>query len=177
MSLIRALVTAQRAGGIAVCVLAAASCGRGPEVRQVTTPSGRPGFALACKRAIDCMDLAGKACPGGYVTVDRASETEGRAFATANQGSAVGWAKVESTGTMLIECRDDPWANCNADRERWDRCVAAGGRCTEQRDGSASCVRKEKAPRCGYTCAPQPRTCPWLDENGCYKPGYEVPEK
>jgi hypothetical protein len=116
------------------------ACGRGHEVRPVTTPSGRQGFAIRCKRQIDCIDLAGKQCPTGYAMVDRASETEGRSFATADQYSAVGWSRVETTGTMLIECRGAGAPGCATVRELWDRCVASGGRCVRTADGSSTCL-------------------------------------
>jgi len=41
---------------------------------------------------------------------------------------------------------------------------------------SARPAPMRRAKRCGYTCGPQPRECPWLDDDGCYKPGYGPPE-
>lgn len=145
-------------GRIATLALLAAlswGCGRGVESREVTTPSGRVGIAIRCKRAIDCLETAGRTCPGGYDTVDRASETEGGGFGSSNQGSGFAVARVETTGTMLIECRGPSAAEL-------------------ERRGAND--RDRKSRRCGYTCGPQPRECPFLDDDGCYKPGYKVPE-
>ena len=120
--------------------VATVACGRAAEARTVITPAGHQGFAIRCKHAIDCMDLAGKACPSGYVTVDRESETEGTAFAGANKGTGVGYAKVESTGTLLIECRDEPWPDCSAPHERRRACSAARGRCEAWAGGGSRCL-------------------------------------
>lgn len=117
----------------------------GTEVREVTGPSGDRVWAIRCKQAIDCMELAGETCPNGYVTIDRISETRGGIVSS--QGTAVG--SVWTIGTNLIECRGE---NPNEIPHP-----------------------KDKGPRCGYTCGPQVRECPWLDWHGCYEAEYDVP--
>jgi hypothetical protein len=175
---------------LALALLVVMPACRGPEVREVRTPNGGPGFAISCKHRIDCMELAGKQCPAGYSILDRDSEVAGSSFATANQNSAVAWGKVESTGTLLIECKGDQSDVCGTSRAR-SRCKKAGGLCIEGDDGVSRCVARaesapkpvnetghpnDKGPRCGYTCPPG-TSCPYLDWRGCYKPEYDVPEQ
>lgn len=110
----------------ALALLAPLACGRSGNVRKVTGPNGRPAALVTCKKPADCLELAGRACPHGYWTLDR---------------------KVDEHGTMLIECRPaDPWAECSTQRDRWDACVASGGKCLPTGDGSSRCSWPQGAP-------------------------------
>jgi len=106
-----------------VAALAILGCARGTGTRMVTGPNGRPAAAITCRKSTDCLELAGRACPYGYWTLERSQ----------GQGSA-------GNATMLIECRPaDPWAECSTKRDRWDACVAAGGKCLPTGDGGSRC--------------------------------------
>ncbi len=123
-----------------VAALAILGCARGTGTRMVTGPNGRPAAAITCRKSADCFELAGRACPHGYWLLDRdeSYEGRGRAWVTGDTGHA--HAKVDRTGTMLIECRPaDPWAECSTKRDRWDACVAAGGKCLPTGDGGSRC--------------------------------------
>ena len=128
--------------------LALAACYR-PSAREVVAPDGQAAFVVECRQPADCMELAGEKCPGGYFAMDQDQSTESGAVYSAGGGTGFGSAYSRTTRAVMIRCR--------AEKPK---------------------PAEPKTPeRCGYTCAPQPRECPWLDENGCYKPGYEVPSK
>ncbi len=121
----------------------ASGCGGGPTAERVNTPDGRPGYLVRCRDPGDCMRVAGRVCAAGYRQLDRASTTEGKAFATKD----VAWASVETTGVLMFECRAvrDPGNVCGGDPARWKDCKRQGGVCRPDAEGTIRCVNPEAA--------------------------------
>ncbi|MES1182204.1 MAG: hypothetical protein ABUL60_00240 [Myxococcales bacterium] len=88
-------------GPLAITMLVPA-CGNAV-ARPVTTPSGRRGFAIDCRRnQNNCFEKAGEVCPQGYEIVDDARGTTG---VQVTSGYATGISiDKKFAGQLLIAC-------------------------------------------------------------------------
>jgi hypothetical protein len=130
-------------------------------VEILTGSEGKPSALITCGGGMrDCLRLASQLCPNGYSVQAQEHRTTGsKSSAVAiTQGVAVGRTETRDETSMMV--------SCPGVREQ----LAA-----IERDRARKVEVDNRPKRCGYTCAPQPRVCPWLDDDGCYKPEYEVP--
>ncbi len=78
---------------------------RGGTAQDIVLPSGTRGVALRCDATrVDCLALAGRKCPKGYLIVEE--NRMGAARADAGHGSASATALTDLG--MVVECKTQP---------------------------------------------------------------------
>lgn len=82
-----------------VFVILLIGCGRS-KITEVRAPNGKSAFAIECRKATDCYQLAGEACPYGYRKIEGNSASEFNAFASGN----FFMAGTSNRYSALIEC-------------------------------------------------------------------------
>ncbi len=131
---------------VPVISLMLAACAHGASVRVFTGPDGKADAYIKCRDRADCLETAGNLCPRGYDVVTSGSEVTGSKTTAAAPTPGLAFAST----------------SVSRENDLMISCPGLG-------------LKRAAAQHCGYTCGPQPRTCPWLDDNGCVKPGHEVP--
>lgn len=139
---------------------------------MMSGPDGKPAAFIRCgARAQDCFRIAGLLCPNGYATHDRDKSLGPTHVARGGTTTMVDKTAVHSGNTTAYTEQDNTlFVSCPGIDDRRREIEAR-----DRAEWEASERRSAMPPRCGYTCAPQPRECPFLDKDGCYKPEYEVP--
>lgn len=141
-------------------------------VEIMSGPDGEPAAFIRCgEQAQACFRIAAQLCPEGYATHDRDKSLGPTHVESRGYSAPVGKSAVHSgSATAYTEQENTLFVSCPGVDQRRREIEARERAAWEERE------RVERAPkRCGYTCAPQPRVCPWLDDDGCYKPGFEPP--
>lgn len=137
-------------------------------------PDGNPAGLIECGGGIrECYRVAGRICPNGYSVVDRESRVVGAHTTSTSNATRIGNTVVGgASSSTRVDDATSLMVSCPGIAERKNEIeTASAERARKQNEENA------RHPRCGYTCAPQPRECPWLDDDGCYKPGFDPPEQ
>jgi len=163
-----------RALPFAVILLVVTGCGRPAAepppplpVEIISGPDGKPAALISCANGPRyCFQVAATLCPTGYNVLDR----ESRVLGTRGSGKAYAYRAGNSTiatgsGSSVTDTESTLFVSCPGIAENRERIEANRAR-----------KAREHEKRCGYTCTPG-SSCPYLDENGCYRREFDVPEQ